>query len=38
MSLQQALAGLHKVPQKTVNVRFDAGRKPAEADLSLIHI
>jgi phosphoglucosamine mutase len=32
MSLQQALAGLHKVPQKTVNVRFDAGRKPAEAD------
>jgi phosphoglucosamine mutase len=32
MSLQQALAGLHKVPQKTVNIRFDAGHKPAEAD------
>ena len=31
-SLQQALAGLHRVPQKTINVRFEAGRKPAEAD------
>ncbi len=32
MTLQDALAGLRRVPQKTVNVRFTAGRKPAEAD------
>ena len=32
ISLAQALEGLHKVPQKTVNVRFEAGHKPAEAD------
>ncbi|WP_256645252.1 phosphoglucosamine mutase [Thermomonas paludicola] len=31
LSLADALAGLQKVPQKTVNVRFEAGRKPAEA-------
>ncbi|HTL13967.1 MAG TPA: phosphoglucosamine mutase [Thermomonas sp.] len=31
IGLAQALQGLRKVPQKTVNVRFAAGRKPAEA-------
>ncbi|MFN3702686.1 phosphoglucosamine mutase [Thermomonas sp.] len=31
IGLAQALEGLRKVPQKTVNVRFAAGRKPAEA-------
>ncbi len=30
--LQQALDGLHKVPQKTVNVRYAGGSKPAEAE------
>ncbi|GAB1407221.1 phosphoglucosamine mutase [Thermomonas brevis] len=30
--LAQALEGLRKVPQKTVNVRIAAGSKPAEAD------
>ena len=30
-SLREALAGLAKVPQKTVNVRYDGGAKPAEA-------
>lgn len=32
LSLQQALAGMEKLPQKTINVRFDSGAKPAEAD------
>lgn len=32
ISLQQALQGLAKVPQKTVNVRYGNGAKPAEAD------
>ncbi|GGZ58676.1 phosphoglucosamine mutase [Lysobacter xinjiangensis] len=32
LSLSQALEGLRKVPQKTVNVRCAAGAKPAEAD------
>ncbi|AXA83852.1 phosphoglucosamine mutase [Lysobacter oculi] len=31
-SLAQALAGLNKVPQKTVNVRVAPGSKPVEAD------
>ena len=31
ISLQQALQGLTKVPQRTVNVRFGNGAKPAEA-------
>ncbi len=31
-SLQAALKGLAKVPQKTVNVRYGNGAKPAEAD------
>ncbi|HEY1069158.1 MAG TPA: phosphoglucosamine mutase [Thermomonas sp.] len=31
IGLAQALEGLRKVPQKTVNVRFAAGQKPAEA-------
>ena len=30
--LEQALEGLCKVPQKTVNVRYEPGSKPAEAD------
>jgi phosphoglucosamine mutase len=29
--LHEALAGMQRVPQKTVNVRYAAGRKPAEA-------
>ncbi len=29
--LDEALAGMQRVPQKTVNVRYAAGRKPAEA-------
>ena len=32
VSLREALEGFRKVPQKTVNVRFAAGSKPAEAD------
>ncbi|MCL1633316.1 phosphoglucosamine mutase [Luteimonas sp. SX5] len=32
VSLQDALKGLSKVPQKTVNVRYGNGAKPAEAD------
>jgi len=32
LSLQQALAGLSKVPQKTVNIGVAAGVKPAEAE------
>jgi phosphoglucosamine mutase len=32
LTLQQALAGMTKVPQKTVNVKVAAGVKPAEAD------
>jgi phosphoglucosamine mutase len=32
IGLAGALQGLRKVPQKTVNVRYDAGRKPAEAE------
>ena len=31
-TLAQALDGLHRVPQRTVNVRFAAGAKPAEAE------
>lgn len=31
LSLRQALEGFSKVPQKTVNVRFEAGSKPTEA-------
>lgn len=31
ITLGQALAGLHKVPQKTVNVRYGNGARPAEA-------
>ena len=31
IGLAEALKDLRKVPQKTVNVRFNAGRKPAEA-------
>jgi len=30
-SLRESLAGLHKVPQKTVNVRYAGAAKPAEA-------
>ena len=32
ISLVDALHGLHKVPQKTVNVRYAGAAKPAEAD------
>ena len=32
IDLREAMAGLHKVPQKTINVRYDRGRKPAEAE------
>lgn len=32
VSLRDALKGLSKVPQKTVNVRYGNGAKPAEAD------
>jgi len=32
IGLAEALAGLHKVPQKTVNVRYAGASKPAEAD------
>ncbi len=31
VSLQQALRGMEKVPQKTVNVRYSNGARPAEA-------
>jgi phosphoglucosamine mutase len=31
ISLREALSGLAKVPQKTVNVRFAPGKKPVEA-------
>ncbi|WP_202839053.1 phosphoglucosamine mutase [Luteimonas saliphila] len=31
-TLQQALAGVRKLPQKTVNVRYANGAKPAEAE------
>ena len=31
IGLREALAGLQRVPQKTVNVRYAAGAKPAEA-------
>ncbi len=31
LSLEQALQGLHRVPQKTVNVRYVGNTKPAEA-------
>jgi len=30
-TLQQALAGVRKLPQKTVNVRYGNGARPAEA-------
>jgi phosphoglucosamine mutase len=32
IDLRQALAGLVKVPQKTINVRYQGGRKPVEAE------
>ena len=32
IGLAEALEGMRKVPQKTVNVRYDGGAKPAEAD------
>ncbi|RMH94781.1 phosphoglucosamine mutase [Lysobacter pythonis] len=32
VSLAEALSGMRKLPQKTVNVRYEPGRKPAEAD------
>ncbi len=32
LSLSQALSGMEKLPQKTVNVRFANGAKPAEAE------
>ncbi len=32
ISLQEALRGLRKVPQKTINVRYGGGTKPTEAD------
>jgi phosphoglucosamine mutase len=32
IGLREALAGLVKVPQRTVNVRFANGARPAEAD------
>ncbi len=32
VTLQQALVGMSKVPQKTINVRVAAGVKPAEAE------
>ena len=32
ISLQEALRGLRKVPQKTINVRYGGGAKPTEAD------
>ena len=32
IGLAEALEGLQKVPQKTVNVRYDGDRRPAEAD------
>lgn len=32
ISLQQALKGLSKVPQKTINVRYGNGAQPAQAD------
>ncbi len=32
LSLQQALSGMAKVPQKTVNVRVSQGAKPSEAE------
>jgi phosphoglucosamine mutase len=31
-TLQQALAGVRKLPQKTVNVRYCNGARPAESD------
>ena len=30
-SLRESLAGMDRVPQKTINVRYDRGAKPAEA-------
>ncbi|MCR6496938.1 phosphoglucosamine mutase [Thermomonas sp. S9] len=32
IGLAEAVQGLRKLPQRTVNVRFEAGRKPAEAE------
>ncbi|KGM57193.1 phosphoglucosamine mutase [Lysobacter arseniciresistens ZS79] len=32
IGLREALAGLSRVPQRTVNVRFGSGAKPAEAE------
>jgi phosphoglucosamine mutase len=32
IGLRAAMAGLHKVPQKTINVRYDRGCKPVEAE------
>jgi phosphoglucosamine mutase len=32
IGLREALAGMQRVPQKTINVRYAAGAKPAEAE------
>jgi phosphoglucosamine mutase len=32
IGLREALAGMHKYPQKTINVRYNGGVRPAEAD------
>jgi phosphoglucosamine mutase len=32
VTLREALAGMQRVPQETVNVRYAAGARPAEAD------
>ena len=32
VTLREALAGMRKYPQKTVNVRYSKGRRPVEAD------
>jgi len=32
LTLREALAGMQRVPQETVNVRYAAGARPAEAD------
>jgi phosphoglucosamine mutase len=32
IGLREAVAGMRKLPQKTVNVRYEGASKPAEAD------
>jgi phosphoglucosamine mutase len=32
IGLREALAGMRKYPQKTINVRYNGGARPAEAD------